>query len=247
MTTADRVQLGVRIWEPEGPSSTSVVLVHGFGASKDDETVTAVAGELCAAGHHVITYTARGHGESEGLCTLGDREHFDVEAAVALARTRASRTVLVGTSMGAIAVLRYAAADAVDGVVTVSSPAEWRVPRTVQSAGAAALTQTSVGRWAARRFFGVRLQAGWSGAAPPVELVASISAPVAVIHGTGDRFIKAAEAVKLHDASVGPRQLHLVPEMGHAYMPESIGPIIDAVSWALASSGADSRPTTSSN
>ena len=232
MVTQDEVRLAVRRWEPATAGDTTVVLVHGFSASKDDPAVGAVGAALRDAGHAVLSYTARGHGESEGLCTLGDLEHLDVQAAVATARADADRVVLVGASMGAIAVLRHAADARTAGVVTVSSPAEWRVPRTLQSGAMALLTQSGLGRWLARRWMDVRLAQGWSGAAPPLELVAAIDAPVAVIHGTGDRFIKAAEAEKLYAAAGDPRRLDLVPDMGHAYMPESVAAIVAAVGWA---------------
>ncbi len=224
----------MRRWVPDHPSDTAVVLVHGFGATKDDGALVTVAERLRADGHHVVSYTARGHGESDGLCTLGDLEHLDVEAAVLLARQNAERVVLVGASMGAIAVLRHASRVMPDGVVTVSSPAEWRVPRTAQSGFAALLTQTPPGRWLARRLMNVRLASGWTGASPPVELAASITAPFAVIHGTGDRFIRSAEAEKLHLATPGPRRLCLVDGMGHAYAPESVDVIGRSVEWALA-------------
>jgi pimeloyl-ACP methyl ester carboxylesterase len=234
LVTRDEVRLAFRHWRPPAaPSTTVVVLVHGFGASKDDPSVVAVAEDLSGAGHHVISYTGRGHGESDGLCTLGDREHLDVEAAVGAARVVGERIVLVGTSMGAIAVLRHAASAAVDGLVTVSGPAEWRLPRTVQSAGAAALTQLPVGRWLARRFLGVRLAAAWSGAAPPVELAAAVRAPHVVVHGRADRFIPWSEGVKLHEAAADPARLVLVEGMGHAYAPESHAVIRRSVAWAL--------------
>lgn len=239
ISTKDEVRLATRHWVPEQHEGTAVVLVHGFAASKDDPNVVAVAEALHAAGHHVVTYTARGHAESEGLCTLGDLEHLDVEAAVEVARLHADRVVLVGASMGAIAVLRHGAAGGVEGVVTVSSPAEWRVPRTAQSAFAAVLTQTGAGRALARRLMDVRLATGWSGAAPPVELAAATTAPLAIVHGTGDRFIKPAEAEKLYRAATAPRRLILVQRMGHAYMPESVPVITDAVDWALAQAPAD--------
>ncbi len=223
----------MRRWAPDTPAETTIVVVHGFSATKDDPTVVAVAEALRVDGHHVLSYTARGHGESGGLCTLGDLEHLDVEAAVVLARQDADRVVVVGASMGAIAVLRHASHCAPDGVVTVSSPAEWQVPRTLQTALATVLTQSPPGRWLARRWMNVRLADGWSGASPPVDLAAAITAPLAVIHGTGDRFIKPAEAEKLYRAAAGPRRLDLVDRMGHAYRPESIPPITESVRWAL--------------
>lgn len=233
--TRDEVRLAVRRWSPPAaPSTAVVVLVHGFAATKDDDSVVAVAEDLAAAGHHVVSYTGRGHGESGGLCTLGDLEHLDVEAAVESARSLGDRVVLVGASMGAVAVLRHAATAEIDGVVTVSSPGEWRVPRTIQSAGAAMLTQLPVGRWLARRLLGVRLAAGWSGATPPVELAAAILTPHVIVHGTGDRFIRWSEATRLHDAAAEPRRLVLVDGMGHAYMPESRPVVVEAVDWVLA-------------
>ena len=235
-TTGDGVRLAVRRWHPEATTGTAIVAVHGFGATKDSPTIGRVAEALRADGHQVVSYTARGHGESEGHCTLGDLERHDVEAAVRLARRDADRVVLVGASMGAIAVLRHAAGHAPEGVVTVSSPAEWNLPRTVQSAGAAVLTQTGFGRWVARRALRVRLSRQWSDAAPPVDLAREIDAPLAIIHGHADAFIKSAEAHKLYAAAPGPRRMELVEGMGHAYVTESVPVIRECVRWALSSS-----------
>ena len=70
---------------------------------------------------------------------------------------------LVGASMGAIAVLRYAVTDAdLAGVVSVSSPAAWRVPRTARSLLAAGLTRTAPGRWVAARRLKLRISPRWS-------------------------------------------------------------------------------------
>jgi len=233
IVTRDDVRLAVRRWRPDAERGSAVVVVHGFAASKDARSVGGVCAALHAAGHLVVSYTARGHGESEGVCTLGDHERHDVEAAVALARREADRVVVVGASMGAIAVLRHAAEAAPDGVVTVSSPAEWNLPRTVQSAGAAVLTQTLPGRWLARRSLGVRLADEWTAAAPPIELVRTVDAPLAVIHGRKDRFIRPAEASKLYGATMGPRRMELVAGMGHAYVAASIPAIREAVDWTL--------------
>ena len=118
-------------------------------------------------------------------------------------------------------------------MVTVSSPAEWNLPRTVQSAGAAALTQTRAGRWLARRALSVRLATQWTDAAPPVELARRLDAPLAIVHGHKDAFIKSGEAHKLYEATPGPRRLELVERMGHAYVSESIPVIGESVRWAL--------------
>src|SRR6476619_5040695 len=91
LTTVDEVTLAGRHWpSSDTPSergqSATVVITHGFAASKDDAAVLAVTHALRARGHAVLTYDGRGQGDSDGLCTLGDAERHDVAAAVAAAR-----------------------------------------------------------------------------------------------------------------------------------------------------------------
>jgi pimeloyl-ACP methyl ester carboxylesterase len=235
LTTVDGVTLAGRHTAGDGPEPVTVVVAHGFAASKDDPAVCAVVRALSGAGYSVLTYDSRGQGESDGLCTLGDAERHDVAAAVAWARTHTSRVVLLGASMGAIAVLRHAATDPdLAGVVTVSSPAAWRVPRNLRSLLAAGLTQTPPGRFLAARYMRVRLARGWTRPEPPHRLVRGVTAPIAIVHGTDDRFIEPAEARTLHAHAHDPRRLELVPGMGHAFDAPGIPFIRDAVAWALA-------------
>jgi pimeloyl-ACP methyl ester carboxylesterase len=235
LTTADGISLAAHVWPASGAGDVAVVVTHGFAASKDDGAVLALARALGAQGHTVITYDGRGHGESGGLCTLGDAERHDVAAAVALAHQHAERVVAVGASMGAIAVLRHAALDpALDGVVAVSSPARWRVPRNARSILAAALTQTPPGRVVAERFMRVRLAQGWTRPEAPDVLVRRITAPIAVVHGDDDRFIAPSDAPVLYACANDPRRIDLVPGMGHAFDAPGIPVICAAVDWALA-------------
>lgn len=238
LRTSDGLDLVGDAWLTREPAASAVVLVHGFGGHRHDATLVAMAHELRADGHAVITFDMRGHGESEGLCTLGDLERLDVAAAVVAARDRAPRVVLVGASLGAIAVLRYAVGVSegrdcyLAGVVTVSAPAQWRLttPRVVF---AAALTHTRLGRSLARRR-GVRLDRRWSWPEAPDVLAARLTVPLAVVHGRDDRFMPTSEAQVLHDAAPGHRRLDLVTGMGHAYGTRGLEPISDAVAWCLA-------------
>ena len=235
--TSDGFILAERSWSPSSPPRGAVVLAHGFSASKDEPAVVAVAEALRDAGLHVVSYDARGHGQSEGDCTLGDLERLDVAAAVASARLHSPRIVLVGASMGAIAVLRYAVTDAdLAGVVSVSSPAAWRVPRTARSLLAAGLTRTAPGRWVAARRLKLRISPRWSNPEPPGRLAARLACPLAIVHGDSDRFISAREADALYSSAVGPRCLHVVPGMGHAFEPAAIPAIVESVDWILAMS-----------
>jgi pimeloyl-ACP methyl ester carboxylesterase len=235
LTTADGVTLAGRLSPAAGPDPATVVLAHGFAASKEDAAVCAVGNALHDAGYSVLTYDSRGQGESGGLCTLGDAERHDVAAAVAWAREHTSRVVVVGASMGAIAVLRHAATDPdLAGVVTVSSPSAWRVPRNLRSLLAAGLTQTSPGRYLAARYMRVRLARGWTRPEPPHRLVRRVRAPLAIVHGTEDRFIAPAEATALYAHARDPRRLDLVPGMGHAFDMPGIPVVRRAVEWTLA-------------
>ena len=235
LQTVDGLALAGRTWLVDGRPRAAVVLAHGFSASKDEADVVRVAGALQAAGFDVVSYDARGHGASEGECTLGDLERHDVAAAVDAARLLSDRVVLVGASMGAIAVLRHAADDReISGVVSVSSPVAWRVPRTARSLLAAGVTRTSVGRRFVARHQKLRIAARWTNPEPPGRLASRITAPLAVVHGQRDRFISPREAVELYSEAAGPCRLELVPHMGHAFDGVAVPVIVDCVDWCLA-------------
>lgn len=231
--TDDGLTLDARL-QTQTTARGAVIVVHGFSASKDHPNVKAVADAVFEAGFDVVSYDCRGHGESGGSCTLGDLEQHDVAAAVRLASTSSDRIALVGASMGGIAVLRYAAADpSLVAVVTVSSPAVWKLPRSPQGLLAAALTRTPPGRWIAATRLGVRLASSWTASEPPVNLVPKLDVPLAVIHGAADRFIAPEQAHLLAEAATGPCRLDVVDGMGHAYEPAAIPAILEALDWGF--------------
>lgn len=235
LTTDDGVELRARWHGHAGDGRTAVVLVHGFSGSMDHPEVVAVAAALTAEGHRVITYDARGHRGSGGLSTLGDSERHDVAAAVRAALMGYDRVVAVGASMGAIAVLRQAAVlePGVAGVVTVSSPAQWKLPGSLRAMLAAVLTRTRLGRRFAARKLGVRIHPVWTDPAPPEELARRLAVPLAIIHGDADPMIPATEAERLAAAASGPKLLHIVPGMRHAFDPRGIPAILASVRWAM--------------
>jgi pimeloyl-ACP methyl ester carboxylesterase len=238
LETADDVQLAGRRWLTSGPPRAGVVLVHGFTAGADDPAVSEVGDDLHGRGLDVVTYDARGHGRSGGESTLGDLERHDVAAAVAKARERTDRVVLVGASMGAIAVLRHAADDPdLAGVVSVSCPSRWRLPLHPLGLLSALMTRTPPGRWIARRFVGVRIAGRWNNPDAPAELVGRVRSPVAFVHGLADRFIRPGDARELHGRAATPRRLDLVEGMGHAFDPLGYASIGNAVEWSLLQAG----------
>ncbi len=242
LLTADGLTLAGRRWLTDGEPAAAVVIVHGFTSSSECPKVEALGEALYADGFEVVTYDARGHGQSAGESTLGDHEQHDVAAAVALARTRTPRVILVGASMGAIATLRYAATDpALAGVVAVSCPARWRLPRNARGVLAALMTRTGIGRRLMTRFVGVRIASRWTNPEPPIDLAPRLRAPVTYVHGTDDKFIPVHDAAVLAQATPEPRNVVIVRGMGHAFEPVVIEPVREAVAWALAHQLSDAQ------
>lgn len=245
LRAADGVRLAGRWWSPspaamprEDPGNphgehrgTTVVLVHGFGGSKDDPGSRLVAAYLANRGHPVLTYDGRGHGESGGACTLGYLERLDVDAAVETAAVDADRVVVVGTSMGGIAVLNHVAGGTrACGAVIVATPALWQIPRTWRGMLSAMATQTGLGRAAVARWYGARIAIRPARGRPPAAQIRDAVLPVAVIHGRDDRFLPPEAARVLFAAAPPPKWLDLVPGMGHGLCARALGPIGTAVS-----------------
>ncbi len=241
LRTVDDVRLSAHVLEPGAPPAGAVVLVHGFTAGGAHPSVVAQAEVLAAAGFTVVTFDLRGHGESAGVCTVGDEERHDVAAAVGIARESHSRIVVVGASMGAIATLRYAATaeevDGIEGVVAVSGPAGWATPRTAIGLLNLVLIRTRPGRRVLARRTNVRVADRVAGSEPPTELVGRLQVPVAIVHGTADRVIPPSAAHVLYAAAREPRRLVIVEGMGHAFHPAAQQPVLEAVEWARGGGG----------
>jgi fermentation-respiration switch protein FrsA (DUF1100 family) len=56
------------------------------------------------------------------------------------------------------------------------------------------------------------------------------------VHGAVDRFIPESDAEELFAVAHEPRRLQIVPAMGHAFEPQSVPAVRDAVEWALGTS-----------
>lgn len=244
LITSDSVRLQARRWDATGRPRATVVLVHGFAARLDEAKVQALIDALGAAGYDGIAYDARGHGRSDGEATLGDQERWDVAAAADAVTGTGRPVLLVGASAGAIAALRFAAASpgAVDGIVTVSCPAWWRLPRNGRGLLSMLITQTPLGRDFARRQMGVRIARCGPRPAPPVEIVGEVGAPVAIVHGRADPFISVDDADGLFAAAHEPRRLEIVEGLGHAFEPAATPAILTALGWCLEPSPATSTP-----
>ncbi len=87
---APNVHLDANVYIPEGAVAPMpvVVIIHGFGGSKNDGVVVALAGQLAGAGYVVLTPSARGFGNSDGLVTLaGPNEINDLQTMILAMQT----------------------------------------------------------------------------------------------------------------------------------------------------------------
>ena len=214
ITTHDGVRLvGARL----GTADPAVVFCHGFMGWHRKPKVGRFV-EALAARFTVYAIDLRGHGRSGGLCTFGDQEILDVDAAVKQARSGGhARVASVGASMGGIAVIRHAALmGGVDAVLSISVPARW------QGHGSPAIkrmqwfTTTARGRGLVRAA-GVRVATGWSHPEAPEEVVHKIApTPLVVVHGRDDHYFDENEAWRLYRRAGEPKRLLLASRFGHA-------------------------------
>lgn len=225
VTTRDGVTLvGSYLPGPPGPADgrrPAVLLAHGFAGHRRKPAYAYLA-QCLARDVAVLTLDLRGHGDSTGRSTLGDREVLDVRSGVAWLRAAGHGWIgLVGVSMGATAVLRAAGmgpAGLVDAVCSVSGPAEF-ARRDSPAVEALARTMTSTSwRLIVEACCNVRIARGWGDPADAATLVGRIApAPLLVVHGEDDHFFGVDHAERLHGAAGRPRTLWVEPPgFGHA-------------------------------
>jgi pimeloyl-ACP methyl ester carboxylesterase len=220
---------GVRIVAEHRPSAgrddLAIVVAHGFSGALERPAVRRVAEEFRAyAG--VVTFSFRGHGDSGGRSTVGDRETLDVDAAVAWARRLGYRTVAtVGFSMGGSVVLRHAgsgpAAHArTDAVVSVSAPARWYYRGTAPMRRLHWVVTRPVGRAVSRYGLRTRIHPEDWNPVPlsPVESVPFIApTPLLIVHGDRDGYFPLDHPLSLaRAASGGTADLWIERGFGHA-------------------------------
>lgn len=236
LLTSDGVELATRTWSSSGEPRAMVILVHGLSSTKDHPHVVGLAECIRARSLDVLSYDARGHGQSDGLCTLGDLERHDVAAAVAYARGSHTRVALVGASMGAVAAMAYAATDPeLAGVVVVSSPADWRIPFRIRALITVALARTRLGRLFAERHTHVRIYPEWNPTEPPRSVAKRVAGtvPLAMVHGRNDHLIPFHLSLGVSNTELPDAHAVVVPGMGHAFDPVGYQSICDALDWTL--------------
>lgn len=215
------------VYDASAPPSVDLVFVvaHGFTGDVDRPHVRRVAEALTRHGA-VVTFSFRGHGESGGRSTVGDREVYDLAAAVRWARELGhARVATVGFSMGGSVVLRHAALHGTasgartDVVVSVSAPARWYYRGTAPMRRLHWLVTRPEGRLVGRYGFRTRIHHREWNPVPmsPVEAVPRIApTPLLIVHGDRDGYFPVDHPRMLATAAGDHGELWLEPGMGHA-------------------------------
>jgi pimeloyl-ACP methyl ester carboxylesterase len=121
----DGVELAGRLW---GDGDVAVILAHGFSEATGQDDWLPFPRALAERGYTVLSFNFRGFCDSKGCsgATIELENNWrDAMAAVAFLEQRGAREiVLIGASMGGLAVLRAARTPGVDlaGVVSLSTP-----------------------------------------------------------------------------------------------------------------------------
>jgi pimeloyl-ACP methyl ester carboxylesterase len=229
-----------------GSADLGIIVAHGFTLSWQRPAVWRIMRRLNRFGG-VISFDFRGHGRSGGASTLGDLEIKDVDVAVAYARELGYRHVAtVGFSMGAGTVLRHGGLiGGVDAVVAVSGPGRWYYKGTKPMRRVHFAIEHRAGRMIARAFLNTRISDGrWDPVPmPPPEAAARIApAPVLIVHGDADTYFPVDHAEQVYAAANEPKELWLIPGMGHAETAAQ-APLLDRIGgWLRAAIPATASP-----
>jgi pimeloyl-ACP methyl ester carboxylesterase len=229
----------------------AIVVAHGFTLNWQRPNVWRIANRLTKVAG-IVVFDFRGHGRSGGLSTLGDREIKDLDVAVGWARQLGYRRIVaVGFSMGASVVLRYAGlVGGLDAVVSVSGPGRWYYRGTERMRRVHLAVEHRLGRFVTRRWLKTRISPKkWKPVpVPPAEAAAKIaSTPLLIVHGDKDLYFPPEHARQLYMAANEPKELWLIPGMGHAESATS-DDLTDKIGrWIVDATGSAGRPDTATS
>jgi pimeloyl-ACP methyl ester carboxylesterase len=200
-----------------------MVVAHGFtGSWERPAMVRIIAGFARHCG--VVALDMRGHGRSSGVSTAGDREVFDLAAAVDWARQAGYRQVITcGFSMGGAVAIRHAARDGLGdrlaAVISISAPSRWYLRDTIAMRRVHYVLEHRPGRLFARWVLRTRIDAsGWPIVPEsPREAVPRVApTPLLIVHGDRDRYFSLEQATALAERAKPPCDVWIVPGFGHA-------------------------------
>ena len=209
--------LRLEAWLARGEGRSAVIVLHGHGGNR----YTSIAYASCLFPRFtVILPDFRGHGDSEGRHTsIGYHERQDVIAAAEYLHGQGyDRIGVLGVSMGAAtAILAAAESPLIDAVAADSGFAMLRL------AVAEGARQMGYPKPLVRLLAHLACRASaWRlrhpmDAVDPLHQVGRIAPrPLLLIHGEADGLIPVDSAHRLYAAAGEPKELWILPEVGHA-------------------------------
>ena len=194
-----RARLALR-WTPgSDPQAPVWVFLHGLGSDRQGEKIQRFRDHLAGRGPGSLALDFTGHGESGGDCRglSLTRNLEDIGRAVSFLREEApdAPLILVGSSMGGIAALWYAALHpAAVRLVFALAPAFLMAARFAASLSAAARRDWSVDGFLPVSVGDRDLEIGWGivedeGGYPMERLAADLRTPALLIHGAQDAVV----------------------------------------------------------
>ena len=192
----------------------TVILFHGYGGEKSGMLSKAYL--LLDAGYNVLLPDFRGAGASGGnTCTIGYKEARDVATCYQYVRSSGEKKImLLGTSMGAAAVLKYLAdggeqpsaiiIECPFGTMYQTVTARFKMMHLPTFPGVALLT-----------FWGGVENGFWAFNYNPAEYAKSVKCPSLLIFGELDDRVSRAEIDAIYNHLPAQKQLCLFPLSGH--------------------------------
>jgi uncharacterized protein len=192
----------------------TVILFHGYGSDKSSMLAKAVI--LLDLGYNTLLVDFMGSGGSEGIqTTVGVWEAMEVKTAFDFMESSGEQNILLlGTSMGAVAIMR--------------AEAEFRLPATalILECPFGSLLETVETRFRTMHipvFPMAPLLVFWGGAQndfngfthKPIQFAKSITCPTLLLYGEKDDKVSGNEIDEIYSNLCGPKKLIRYPLAGH--------------------------------
>lgn len=210
--------LTLRGWFIPAPQADAPAIVYAPATRHDQRSGLSLVPGFHAAGYHVLLFSYRGHGRSDGrrgFFTYGSVESQDLDAAVRfLSKTRGIRRVgVIGHSAGAVAAILSAARN--PGIGAVVAVAPFTCITEVWNANRPPFVPPLLLNWA---LWVAEKRNGFDrDDICPIDVIDQIAPrPLLVIHGTADQRISPDQVVRLFAAARQPKLLWFVKGATHS-------------------------------
>lgn len=208
----------LRGWFIPAPQADAPAIVYAPATRHDQRSGLSLVPEFHAADYHVLLFSYRGHGRSDGrrgFFTYGSAESQDLDAAVRfLSEARGIRRVgVIGHSAGAVAAILSAARNPRIGAVTAVAP--FTCITEVWNANRPPFVPPLLLNWA---LWVAEKRNGFDrDDICPIDVIDQIAPrPLLVIHGTADQRISPEQVVRLFAAAKQPKFLWFVKGATHS-------------------------------